>query len=74
MYEYKVGGNENNYESTYQGPFEILKVNENGTICLTVNSVMDTYNIRCLVPYMPENNTNHGGECNMQISKKRRKS
>ena len=32
-------GNENKYESPYQGPFEILKVNDNGTVCLTVNSV-----------------------------------
>ena len=81
IHEYNVGekvllkrGNENKYEAPYQGPFEILKVNYNGTVCLTVkNSVMDTYNIRCLISYISENNTNHGGECNMQISKKRRK-
>ena len=67
IHEYKVGekvllkrGHENKYESPYQGPFEILKVNDNGTVCLTVNSVMDTYNIRCLIPYMSENDTNHG--------------
>ena len=54
-------------------PFEILKVNDNGTVHLTVNSVTDTYNIRCLVPYVSENDANHAGECNMQISKKRRK-
>ena len=34
---------------------------------LTVNSLTDTYNIRCLVPYVSENNANHGGECNMRI-------
>ena len=51
-HEYKVGkkvllkrGNENKYVSPYQGPFEILKVNDNGTVCLTVNSLTDTYNI-----------------------------
>ena len=80
LHEYKVGekvllkrGNENKYESPYQGPFEILKVNDNGTVRLTVNSVTDTYNIRRLVPYVSENGANHGGECNMRISKKRRK-
>ena len=36
------GGNENKYESPYQGPIEILKVNDNGTVRLTVNSVTDT--------------------------------
>ena len=72
-------GNENKYESPYQGPFEILKVNNNGTVRLTVNSVMDTYNtnnIRRLVPYVSENDANQGGECNMwisNISKKLRK-
>ena len=66
-------GNENKYESPYQAPFEILKVNDNGTVRLTVNCVTDTYNIRRLVPYMSENTINHGGECNMRISKKRRK-
>ena len=42
IHEYKVGekvllkrGNENKYESPYQGPFEILKVNDNGTVRLT---------------------------------------
>ena len=79
-HEYKVGeqvllkrGNENKYESPYQGPFEILKVNDNGTVRLTVNSVTDTYNIRRLVPYLSENDIDHGGECNMRISKRRRK-
>ena len=36
-------GNENKYESPYQGPFEIIKVNKNGTVCLTVNSAMQPY-------------------------------
>ena len=42
IHEYKFGGkvllkrgNENKYESPYQGPFEILKVNDNGTVRLT---------------------------------------
>ena len=44
-----------------------------GTVCLTVNSVTDTFNIRRFVSYRSENDTNHGGEFNMRISKKRRK-
>jgi hypothetical protein len=78
---YKVGdkvllrrGSENKYESPYAGPFEILKVNDNGTVRLMVNSVEDSYNIRRLEPYHSETDPNHGGECNMRISRKRRRS
>jgi hypothetical protein len=65
-------GTENKYEAPYKGPFQILPVNNNGTVHITVDSVTDTYNIRRLIPYHPENGINHGGECNMQTSKKRR--
>ena len=60
-HKYKIGdkvlcqwGTENNYESPYQSPFEVLKVNDNGTVCLTNKSVKDTYNIRHLTPYKSE--------------------
>jgi len=66
-------GTENKYESPYQGPFEILQVNDNGTVRFMVKSVVDTYNIRRLVPYHSETDINHGGECNMRLSRKRRK-
>jgi len=66
-------GTENKYESPYQGPFNILKVNDNGTVRLMVKSVVDTYNLRRLVPYHSETDLDHGGECNMRTSKKRRK-
>jgi transposase InsO family protein len=66
-------GTENKYESPYQGPFNILKVNDNGTVQLMVKSVEDTYNIRRLVPYHSETDLAHGGECNMRTSKKHRK-
>ena len=66
-------GTENKYESPYQGPFNILKVNDNGTVRLMVKSVEDTYNVRRLVPYHSETGIDHGGECNMRVSKKRRK-
>jgi transposase InsO family protein len=38
-------GTENKYESPYHGPFLIIQVNDNGTVCLKVNAVEDTYNI-----------------------------
>jgi hypothetical protein len=79
-YVYKLGesvllkrGTENKYEAPYSGPHKVLKVNNNGTVRLKVKSVTDTYNIRRLLPYHETNNSNHGGECNMQNSKKRRK-
>ena len=66
-------GTENKYESPYQGPFNILKINDNGTVRLRVKSVEDTYNIRRLVPYHSRTDRDHGGECNMRNSKKQRK-
>ena len=66
-------GTENKYETPYAGPFEILKVNDNGTVRLMVNSVEDSYNIRRLEPYHSETDPNHGGVCNMRISRKRRR-
>ena len=77
---YRVGdkvllkrGTENKYESPHQGPFTILEIYDNGTVRLMVNSVVDTYNIRRLVPYHSRTDLNHGGGCNMRISKRRRK-
>jgi transposase InsO family protein len=61
-------GTENKYEAPYKGPFNILKVNDNGTVCLRVGAVEDTYNIRRLTPYTRANVLNHGGECSMQNS------
>jgi len=66
-------GTENKYESPYLGPFHVEKVSDNGTVRLTVNSVTDTYNIRRLIPYNSASHSNHGGECNMRTSKRRRK-
>jgi transposase InsO family protein len=42
-------GTENKYEAPYEGPNTITKVNDNGTVCLKVNNVEDTYNIRSAV-------------------------
>jgi hypothetical protein len=66
-------GTENKYESPYQGPYEILKVNDNGTVRLMVKSVEDTYNIRRLIPYHSGTDQDHGGECNMRTSKRNRR-
>jgi transposase InsO family protein len=80
-HEYKLGdqvilkkGTENKYEMPYSGPYRIEKVNDNGTVRLTVKSVTDTYNIRRLLPYYDKRTSfNHGGECSMRLSKKRRR-
>ena len=70
-------GTENKYETPYQGPFCILKVNDNGTVCFKVGAVEDTVNIRRLTPYTSPTPTktdavNHGGECSMQTAVPRR--
>ena len=79
-HEYKVGdqvlihkGTENKYEVPYSGSYKILKINKNGAVSIQVKSVTDTYNIRRIIPYLDPKTSNHGGECNMRISKKRRK-
>jgi hypothetical protein len=36
-------GTENKYESLCIGPLDIMQVNDNGTVCLRVNAVEDTY-------------------------------
>ena len=76
---YKLGdlvllrrGTENKYETPYQGPFPILKVNDNGTVCLKVQAVEDTYNIRRLTLYFLADASNHGGECSMSTFNTRR--
>lgn len=80
FHEYSVGdkvllikGTNNKYEQPKSGPHEILQVNDNGTVRLMVKSVADNYNVRRLEPYVSEADSNHGGECNMRTSKRRRK-
>src|SRR5687767_4251471 len=79
-HSYKVGdpvlvkrGTENKYKSPYRGPYDILKVNDNGTVCLRVGAVEDNYNIRRLTPYTAAIALNHGGECSMHIRKSTRR-
>jgi len=79
-HHYKVGdqvllkrGTENKYETPFNGPFHILKVNDNGTVCLKVGAVEDTFNIRRLTSYTSANASNHGGECSMQTRRSARK-
>ena len=38
-------GNENKYETPYQGPYTITQINENGTVQMKINNVEDTINI-----------------------------
>ena len=72
---YRVGdkvllskGNEFKYETPFSGPHEILRVNDNGTVCLQVKAVADEYNIQRLYPYLSATDLDHGGECNTQNS------
>jgi hypothetical protein len=51
----------------------IIQVNDNGTVCLKVNAVEDTYNIRRIIPYHTVPVPDHGEECNMQTAKNKRK-
>jgi hypothetical protein len=48
----------------------ITQVNMNGTVCLKINAVMDTVNIRCIHPFKTPN-SNHGGECSMRRARDR---
>jgi hypothetical protein len=66
-------GAENKYEAPYEGPYTITKVNDNGTVCLKVNNVEDTYNNWQLAPYLRTVSIDHGGECSMWTSRVKRR-
>ena len=66
-------GTENKYETPYQGPYTITKVNENGTVRMIIKNVEDTINIRRLTPYHSTENITHGEECSMRTSRIRRR-
>jgi hypothetical protein len=61
----------NKYEQPYSGPYRLTQVNMNGTVCLKINAVMDTVNIRHIHPFKTPN-SNCGGECSMRQAKDRR--
>ena len=60
----------NKYEQPYkQGPYLIMQVNTNGTVCLKIGAVTDTINIRHIHPYkMMSTIANNGGEYCMHHS------
>ena len=66
-------GSENKYEQPYSGPHPILQVFMNGTVRLQKGAVAETVNIRRIEPYHAPPATNHGGECSMRISRRRRR-
>ena len=66
-------GTENKYEAPYEGPYPILKINDNGTVQMKVKDVEDTYNIRRLTPYLGTEAIDHGGECSMWTSRAKRR-
>ena len=41
-------------KNPYQGPYKVLKVNDNGTVVLEMGPVIDTVNIRNVKPYKEE--------------------
>jgi hypothetical protein len=66
-------GTGNKYEAPFTGPHKLLKVNTNGTVRLRVGSVTtDMVNIPQIGPYKEVPDSIHGGECYMQLSKKKR--
>ena len=38
-------------EDQYEGPYVIVKVNDNGTVRFKKKSILDVYNIRNIHPY-----------------------
>ena len=59
----------NKYEQLYEGPYLVMQINTNGTVCLKIGVVTDTVNIRHIHPFkMMLSNANHGGECSMHCS------
>jgi hypothetical protein len=66
-------GTKNKDDAPFRGPHKILKVNMNGTVLLCVGSITDTVNIRPIEPYKEVSDSIRGGECNVQLSKKRRR-
>ena len=53
-------GTENKYEAPYQGPYKIIKVNDNRTVCLQIGAVEEMINLRRLTPYFPANVPDQG--------------
>ena len=66
-------GTEKKYEVPYEGPYTILKINDNGTVQMKVKDVEDTYNICHLTPYLGPESIKHGGECSMRTSRAKRR-
>lgn len=58
-------GTENKYETPFQVPYCILRVNDNGTVCLRVTAVEVTINIRRITPYTNAGASYHGGQCSL---------
>ena len=62
-HEYKVGDqvtvkqdpNQNFGEDAYKGPYEVLKVNDNGTLTIRMGARIDWYNIPNVLPYYEPN-------------------
>jgi hypothetical protein len=60
----------NKYEQPHSRPYHITQVNTNGTVCLKINAVMDTVNIRRIHPFKTPN-SNCWGKCSMRQARDR---
>jgi len=76
-HEYQVGDKvmleapvKSKLEEPFKGPYTILQVNTNGTVCLQMGAVIDTINIRRIHPFKSPD-SNRGGECSMRQAKSR---
>jgi hypothetical protein len=61
----------NKYEQPYSGPYHITQVNTNESVCLKINAVTETVNIRHIHPFKSPS-SNHGGKRSMPRAKDRR--
>jgi hypothetical protein len=63
---------------TMKRPIKVLILSRklmtsNGTVCLKVKDVEDTYNIPRLTPYLGPESIDHGGESSLRTSRAKRK-
>jgi hypothetical protein len=59
------------YESPDLGPYDTKQVNHIETVCLKVNAVENTSNIRSIIPFYEVPDSDDGEECNIGILKRK---
>ena len=46
-----LGDIKTKFDSKYDGPYQVVQVNNNGTLCIQKGAVTDTVNIQIVTPY-----------------------